>query len=64
MADRVLFDRVLTETEVDEMAGWIRTFKTLFAADARKLIVSHRLLQRRAEKLEGLLEHVTGEVPR
>ena len=57
-------DRVLTEEELDEMGGWIRTFKKLFAADAIKLIASHRLLQRRAEKLEGLLEHVTGEVPR
>ena len=38
-----------------------------FIADARadvpNLIASHRLLQRRVEKLEGLLEHVTGDVP-
>jgi hypothetical protein len=57
-------DRVLTENEVDEMGGWVRTFKKLFPTDANKLIASHRLLQRRVEKLEGLLKHVTGEVPR
>ena len=30
----------------------------------RRLIASHHFLQRRVEKLEGLLKHVTGEVPR
>lgn len=53
-------DRVLTEREVDELAAW----GDLAPGQARQLVESHRLLQRRVQKLEGLLEHVTGDVPR
>ena len=48
-------DRVLTVEEVDEMEGWVRTFRKLFPDDAIKLITSHRVLQQRVKKLETLI---------
>ncbi len=56
-------DRVLTEIEVDETEALFLSLPSInHKIDA--IFPSHRLLQRRVEKLEGLLKHVTGDVPR
>ena len=62
-------DRILSEAEIigiEKGSGsWIEHGSRVYPLHViKELTASHRLLQRRAEKLEGLLEHVTGEVPR
>jgi hypothetical protein len=46
---------ILTETEVEEMDGWINTFRKLFAADAKKLLASHQALTRKVKELENVV---------
>ncbi|KKM67456.1 hypothetical protein LCGC14_1470900 [marine sediment metagenome] len=47
-------DRVLPESEVEDLEDLIQAFGKLFPAEAKKLIASHRLLQRRVTELEDL----------
>ena len=48
----VMTNCVLTESGVDDMGDLVEVFGKLFPAEAKKLIASHRLLQRRVRELE------------